>query len=471
MERKLAAYTFYVDIYITKIKLIKPSLNGAELCIKVHDMEPVYLGELISKSHGRATIDFNKGIRLYLQMSMKKPPSKLPIILIADSDGIQYAGGVNAVELFNESIRFKQPSSIAKEHSKLLSNMGRDAALVSFKLRIEVEKLPVVVNREKINPVVNARSTDLLRTNAQYRQICKDLTSQVTSLEAQVDKIIGNQRGPTQIRFPRTTVKNYQDTYNTNTVKFSLQNSVPGGRTKPTFDMRFEDETSEGGNNDYTSNSSASIVDAGSDYSAPNNSDDSVDSVDSVVDDESFSSDSSIEYNKTSSGSIDDVYNSVPSSDEKKSKVSSKKSKNYSSSVSFDDSKSAKRKSSSSNSFKSFGSSSKGKKSSSKKDYNSSNAGFASESSDRSFSAVSVAESSSSFKSNSKKSNKKEDKSNSSSSDLSKFDGSGSESHGKESSGSNKFISDSFDESKVPSKKKSSGSGKSDPFADLDESF
>ena len=468
MERKLAAYTFYVDIYITKIKLIKPSLNGAELCIKVHDMEPVYLGELISKSHGRATIDFNKGIRLYLQMSMKKPPSKLPIILIADSDGIQYAGGVNAVELFNESIRFKQPSSIAKEHSKLLSNMGRDAALVSFKLRIEVEKLPVVVNREKINPVVNARSTDLLRTNAQYRQICKDLTSQVTSLEAQVDKIIGNQRGPTQIRFPRTTVKNYQDTYNTNTVKFSLQNSVPGGRTKPTFDMRFEDETSEGGNNDYTSNSSASIVDAGSDYSAPNNSDDSVYS---VVDDESFSSDSSIEYNKTSSGSIDDVYNSVHSSDEKKSKVSSKKSKNYSSSVSFDDSKSAKRKSSSSNSFKSFGSSSKGKKSSSKKDYNSSNAGFASESSDRSFSAVSVAESSSSFKSNSKKSNKKEDKSNSSSSDLSKFDGSGSESHGKESSGSNKFISDSFDESKVPSKKKSSGSGKSDPFADLDESF
>ena len=467
MERKLAAYTFYVDIYITKIKLIKPSLNGAELCIKVHDMEPVYLGELISKSHGRATIDFNKGIRLYLQMSMKKPPSKLPIILIADSDGIQYAGGVNAVELFNESIRFKQPSSIAKEHSKLLSNMGRDAALVSFKLRIEVEKLPVVVNREKINPVVNTRSTDLLRTNAQYRQICKDLTSQVTSLEAQVDKIIGNQRGPTQIRFPRTTVKNYQDTYNTNTVKFSLQNSVPGGRTKPTFDMRFEDETSEGGNNDYTSNSSASIVDAGSDYSAPNNSDDSVDS---VVDDESFSSDSSIEYNKTSSGSIDDVYNSVHSSDEKKSKVSSKKSKNYSSSVSFDDSKSAKRKSSSSNSFKSFGSSSKRKKSSSKKDYNSSNAGFASESSDRSFSAVSVAESSSSFKSNSKKSDKKEDKSNSSS-DLSKFDGSGSESHGKESSGSNKFISDSFDESKVPSKKKSSGSGKSDPFADLDESF
>lgn len=195
-------------------------------------MEPLYIDSITSKSRGRVTLNFNRGMRVYLKMNRSTVPHKVPIIFIAVSDGVQYAGGVNALELFQESIKFKQSSSIAREHSKLTSSSAHDGALIMYKLRITVEKVPII--RDKMAPDVNCRATDIYRRNEQYRQIYNDLTVQVSFLQSKFDQMKATKKNQTQVKFQRKAVDTQYSTYRP---KASFEN-----RSRPPIEFQFEDE-------------------------------------------------------------------------------------------------------------------------------------------------------------------------------------------------------------------------------------
>lgn len=373
------------------------SVIGSELLIKVNDMEPLYLDTISSKSRGRVTIDFNKGIRIYLKMNRTTAPNKIPVIIIAASDGMQYAGGVNALELFQESIKFKQPSSVAREHTKLTSSFGHDGALITYKLRMTVEKVPIAT-KEKTAPTVNSRSADILRKNEQYRKIYRDLAAQVSFLEEKVDRIKMNQKNQTQVKFQRKAVETQPQTFERYRTKASFEN-----RSRPPLEFQFDDEqkskrknrNSDSGigvgmsdSNDYASNKFSSqasfeIISAsdnkkrkkkrqqsssesfdeypadesfsGIDDADVENSNESIDDVVDVEDDDKNSD--------SSKKSIDDVVN-VESDDDKNSGSSKKSSdviEDVVDDIDSDDDKNKKKKSnkkkeSSSNSFESVGS-------------------------------------------------------------------------------------------------------------------
>lgn len=287
-------------------------------------MEPLYLDTISSKSRGRVTIDFNKGIRIYLKMNRTTVPSKIPVIIIAVSDGMQYAGGVNALELFQESIKFKQPSSVAREHTKLTSSFGHDGALITYKLRMTVEKVPIAT-KEKTAPVVNNRAADILRKNEQYRKIYRDLSAQVTFLTEKVDQIKLNQKNQTQVKFQRKAVETQPQQFERYRTKASFEN-----RSRPPLEFQFDDEpqkkrknrnsdsefgigVSDSGINDYASNKFSSqasfeVISASDskDRKRKKKQNSSSESFDEYPVDESFSGidDADVE---NSNGSIEDI--------------------------------------------------------------------------------------------------------------------------------------------------------------------
>ena len=74
-----------------------------------------------------------------LTIDCNKLPSKFPIIfLVIDEDENEYCCGVNAIELFRESTKFKRESSIARETSKLISPTSQEAGVLSYKIRVKV---------------------------------------------------------------------------------------------------------------------------------------------------------------------------------------------------------------------------------------------------------------------------------------------------------------------------------------------
>lgn len=231
-----------MPVFVSKIKILNPVIIGYKLLVQVGDMEPELLGVLQSASRGKVTIDFQKGVRLMLKLNRASVPNKLPIILIAENDGVKCLDGINAIDLFNESIRFKQQSSIAQEYSTLRTIEARDVAIASYKLRISVDK--IVKSQKQIRKdkaefeVNNHRAADIFRENQQCHQIIRDLKKQYEFIRSKVDQIAFNQKTQTQVQHKRTKVapRTQQNIGTMNQQnRAPYQKATTGTRNRPTI--------------------------------------------------------------------------------------------------------------------------------------------------------------------------------------------------------------------------------------------
>ena len=248
-KTQMSCFQFSLDIFISKVKILNTSLIGSDVFVKIFDSEPVKIGDISPRARGRTTIDFNAGLHLCLKMTRSSLPSKLPIVLITESDTMQFAGGVNALDLLQESIMSKQQSCIAREHVKVISTASKEGAIFTFRLRITSEKTPIA-KRDESKPIINSRACDILKTNEHYRQICKRLNEQVLALEAKVDRISNRTRIPGDAIRTRTTTGTTTTRRTTATgsprthnVSFATQ-ATQGTRTRPPLDFVFDDHPS-----------------------------------------------------------------------------------------------------------------------------------------------------------------------------------------------------------------------------------
>ena len=247
----MSCFQFSLDIFISKVKILNTALIGSDVYVKIFDSEPVRIGEISPRARGRTTIEFNAGLHLAIRMTRNALPSKLPVVLITETDSLQFAGGVNALDLLQESIMSKQQSCVAREHVKVISSASKDGAVFTFRLRIGCEKTPIA-KRDETKPFINSRACDILKTNEHYRQICKRLNEQVATLEAKVDRISNRSRIPGDAIRTRTTAATGAPTTTTRrttatgsprtrNVSFATQ-ATQGTRTRPPLDFVFDDK-------------------------------------------------------------------------------------------------------------------------------------------------------------------------------------------------------------------------------------
>jgi hypothetical protein len=180
---------FLISVFISTAKILNNVVIGSKLSVSICDAGPFHIADISTEVRGHTKIDINRGIHLNLKYEQSTLPSKLPVVLIADSNGAKFAAGVNALELIQESISTKKPSSVAQERLRLTSESGRDGIVLSFRTRIAIQKCPIAkIELQKSKPV-SERACDLKRVNDKYKDLCRTLSEQVAILGQKVEKL------------------------------------------------------------------------------------------------------------------------------------------------------------------------------------------------------------------------------------------------------------------------------------------
>jgi hypothetical protein len=225
--------SFLISVFISHVKILNKYLIGAQVSIKIFDSDPIQIGTVDPKAGGRTTTVFNQGLHLCLRLGRASLPSKLPLIILAQSGRASFTGGVDALDLLQETITKKAPSSIAREHVKVFSDQAKDGGVLTFRIRMAIEKTPVVLTEKGVRGD-NLRACDILRRNEQYRQVCRDLSGQVATLRAQVDRLAERAPPPRQAAFQSARTRTTPRT----PITFQDQ----GTRTRPPITLEFESD-------------------------------------------------------------------------------------------------------------------------------------------------------------------------------------------------------------------------------------
>jgi hypothetical protein len=118
---------------------------------------------------------------------------------------------------------------------KVFSDQAKDGGVFTFRLRMAIDRTPIV-SAEKVTRTDNLRACDILRRNEQYRQFCRDLSGQVATLQAQVDRLAERAPPPRQVTFQRLRTGAVQ----TRPITFQDQ----GTRSRPPITFQFESDAS-----------------------------------------------------------------------------------------------------------------------------------------------------------------------------------------------------------------------------------
>lgn len=215
---------------------------SSDVLVKIDGVSPIRFEGINSKVSNRVTIDYNKGKHFLIRMHRKNIPQKLLLFIYICSDSSVYVGGVNIIELINESISSKDYSSIARDTIRLKNDHEKDGAIISFKLRVKVKSIPVQAQKSEIsNRPVAMRSADFYHTNQQYRQICYDLREQVRFLENKVSRLTGGVPvTDVKASSKSKTLKSGISSKGSLKIDLTQQDKIKIRRTRPNIDLDFD---------------------------------------------------------------------------------------------------------------------------------------------------------------------------------------------------------------------------------------
>lgn len=215
---------------------------SSDVLVKIDGVSPIRFEGINSKVSNRVTIDYNKGKHFLIRMHRKNIPQKLLLFIYICSESSVYVGGVNIIELINESISSKDYSSIARDTIRLKNDHEKDGAIISFKLRVKVKSIPVQAQKSEIsNRPVAMRSADFYHTNQQYRQICYDLREQVRFLENKVSRLTGGVPvTDVKASSKSKTLKSGISSKGSLKIDLTQQDKIKIRRTRPNIDLDFD---------------------------------------------------------------------------------------------------------------------------------------------------------------------------------------------------------------------------------------
>lgn len=215
---------------------------SSDVLVKIDGVAPIRFEGINSKVSNRVTIDYNKGKHFLIRMHRKNIPQKLLLFIYICSESSVYVGGVNIIELINESISSKDYSSIARDTIRLKNDHEKDGAIISFKLRVKVKSIPVQAQKSEIsNRPVAMRSADFYHTNQQYRQICYDLREQVRFLENKVSRLTGGVPvTDVKASSKSKTLKSGISSKGSLKIDLTQQDKIKIRRTRPNIDLDFD---------------------------------------------------------------------------------------------------------------------------------------------------------------------------------------------------------------------------------------